>query len=134
MPVLSSQLFCVLLLAAFSLPAVAEVLVITDRFHPVQAASDARVIELDRAARIEAALSADLPADPEHAAKIARQRLADPELPGRLRSAYQDIAEARGLAVRKIPAVLVDRRYVVYGDPDVFRALARIESYRSAQP
>ncbi|NQB78478.1 DUF1525 domain-containing protein, partial [Pseudomonas aeruginosa] len=34
----------------------------------------------------------------------------------------------------KIPAVVVDRRYVVYGEPDVSRAVARINAYQSAQP
>jgi integrating conjugative element protein (TIGR03757 family) len=124
----------VLFLTAFCLPAVAEALVFTDSAHPVQTSPDARVIELDRAARIEAELSAGLPADPERAAKIARQRVSDRELQMQLQSAYQDIADARGLAVRKIPAVVVDRRYVVYGETDVSRALARIESYRRSQP
>jgi integrating conjugative element protein (TIGR03757 family) len=119
-----------LFLASSALPVLAEVLVVTDRRHPVRANPDARVIELDRAARIEAELSAGLPADPEQAADIARQRLQDPELARRLQSAYQDIAEARSLNVAKIPAVIVDRRFVVYGDPDVSRAVARIETYR----
>ncbi|HCG1212261.1 TPA: DUF1525 domain-containing protein, partial [Pseudomonas aeruginosa] len=30
--------------------------------------------------------------------------------------------------------VVVDRRYVVYGEPDVSRAVARINAYQSAQP
>ena len=33
-----------------------------------------------------------------------------------------------------LPAVVVDRRYVVYGETDVARAVARIESHRRAQP
>jgi len=39
-----------------------------------------------------------------------------------------------GWAFAKIPAVVVDRRYVVYGEPDVPRAVARIDAYRSTQP
>ena len=34
----------------------------------------------------------------------------------------------------KLPAVVVDRRYVVYGEADVSRAVARIETYRRLQP
>ena len=134
MPTRFFRFLSVLFLTACSLPAVAEVLVVTDHRHPVQASPGIRVIELDRAARIEMALSADLPADPEQAAKLARQRLQDPGLSQSLRSAYQDIADARRLNVAKVPAVIVDRRYVVYGEADVARAIARIETYRSTQP
>jgi integrating conjugative element protein (TIGR03757 family) len=134
MPILSSQLFSVLLLAAFSLSAAADVRVVTDRGHPVKATDGARVVELDLPARIKAELSSGLPADPVHAEEIARQRVSDRELQRRLRAAWQGVAEARSLNVLKIPAVVVDRRYVVYGEPDVSRALARIETYRSARP
>jgi integrating conjugative element protein (TIGR03757 family) len=122
------------LLASFGLSAWAEVLVVTDSSHPVQASPDVRVIELDRAAHIETALSADLPTDPEQAANLARQRLQDLDLQRRLQSAYQGIADAKSLNVLKIPAVVVDRRYVVYGETNVARAIARIETYRSTQP
>ena len=44
------------------------------------------------------------------------------------------MTDAWSLGVTKIPAVVVDRRYVVYGETDVSRALARIEEYRRAQP
>jgi integrating conjugative element protein (TIGR03757 family) len=129
MPILSSQLFAVLLLAASSLPA-ADVLVVTDSRHPVKATSGARVIELDEPVHIERTLSANLPTDPDQAANLARRRVGDRALQGRLFSAWQGLAEARSLNVLKIPAVIVDRRYVVYGEPDVARALARIETYR----
>ncbi|MCL6641681.1 MAG: TIGR03757 family integrating conjugative element protein [Candidatus Rokubacteria bacterium] len=52
----------------------------------------------------------------------------------RIGSAYQGVADAWGLGLAKVPAVVVDRRYVVYGEPDVARAVARIESHRRAQP
>ena len=137
MPSLSSRflsVFSALFLAVSSLPIRAEALFVTDSRHPVREVSGARVIELDRAARIEMALSAGLPADPDQAANIARERLDDRALQQRLRQAYQGIAEARGLNVTKVPAVIVDRRYVVYGEADVARAVARIETYRSTQP
>ena len=53
---------------------------------------------------------------------------------GRIGHAYQGVADAWGLGIAKIPAVVVDRRYVVYGEPDVSRAVARINAYRSTQP
>lgn len=65
-----------------------------------------------------------------------QQRLRDGSqaLQRRIGSAYQGVADAWGLGLAKVPAVVVDRRYVVYGEPDVARAVARIESHRRAQP
>lgn len=114
----------------------ADVLVVTDSRHPVQAPPGARVIELDQAGRIEAELSAGLPADSARAAAIVPQRLRDggQDLQRRIARAYQDVADAWGLGIAKLPAVVVDRRYVVYGDADVARAVARIETHRRTQP
>lgn len=114
----------------------ADVLVVTDSRHPVQAPAGARVIELDRAARIEAELSAGLPADSARAAAIVQQRLREggPDLQRRIARAYQEVADAWGIGIAKLPAVVVDRRYVVYGDADVARAVARIETHRRAKP
>ncbi|MDP9124799.1 MAG: TIGR03757 family integrating conjugative element protein [Pseudomonadota bacterium] len=113
-----------------------DVLVVTDGRHPVQPAAGARVIELDLPERIEAELSAGLPNDPSRAAALAQQRLraGGQALQRRLDGAYQGVADAWGWGLVKLPAVVVDRRYVVYGEPDVARAVARIEAYRSAQP
>jgi integrating conjugative element protein (TIGR03757 family) len=114
----------------------AEIWVITDRQHPVAATPSMRFIELDAPARIEAELDVQLPADPVRAIAIVQQRLRDggTELQRRLRLAYQGVADAWSLRVVKIPAVVVDQSYVVYGDPDVNRALARIEAYRRSRP
>ena len=103
---------------------------------PVQAPPGVQVIELDQAARIEVELAAHLPADPQQAAALVRQRLHDggEALQRRIGHAYQGVADAWGLGIAKIPAVVVDRRYVVYGEPDVPRAVARINAYRSTQP
>jgi integrating conjugative element protein (TIGR03757 family) len=114
----------------------ADVRVFTDRLHPVDAPADVRVVELDAAARVESALAADLPSDPAEAAAVVQQRLSDggDALQHRLADAYQDVTDAWSLGVAKIPAVVVDRRYVVYGETDVARALARIEAYRRTEP
>ena len=116
--------------------AAAEVLVITNSGHPVQVAAGTRVIELDLPARIETELAAGLPTDPTQAAAIVQQRLREggQDLQRRLGRAYQDVTQAWGLGITKVPAVVVDRRYVVYGEPDVARAAARIETYRRTQP
>src|SRR3546814_8600541 len=53
----------------------ADVLVVTDSRHPVKTMGGERLIELDEAHRIEAELSAELPADPEQAAPPVNIRL-----------------------------------------------------------
>lgn len=124
-------------LTAFSAGAfAADVLVVTDSHHPVKPIGGERIIELDRPARIEAELSAGLPTDPGQATALARQRLSggQGDLQRRMGHAYQGVADAWGLGIAKIPAVVVGRRYVVYGEPDVARAVARIDAYRSGQP
>lgn len=124
-------------LTAFSAGAFAsDVLVVTDSHHPVKPMGGERIIELDRPARIEAELSAGLPTDPGQATALARQRLSggQGDLQRRMGHAYQGVADAWGLGIAKIPAVVVDRRYVVYAEPDVARAVARIDAYRSGQP
>ncbi|WP_330208578.1 MULTISPECIES: TIGR03757 family integrating conjugative element protein [unclassified Pseudomonas] len=124
-------------LAAFSPATFAtDVVVVTDSRHPVKAMGGERLIELDQAPRIEAELSADLPTDPERAAAIVRQRLnqGGTYLQRRIALAYQGVTDAWSLGITTIPAVVVDRRYVVYGEPDVARAVARIEQHRRTQP
>lgn len=124
-------------LAVFS-PATfaADVVVITDSRHPVKTMGGERLIELDEGPRIEAELSAQLPVDPEQATAIVKRRLnnggADLQL--RIASAYQGITDAWSLGVTSIPAVVVDQRYVVYGEPDVARAVVHIEQHRRSQP
>ncbi|WP_024420822.1 TIGR03757 family integrating conjugative element protein [Pseudomonas avellanae] len=124
-------------LVAFSPATLAtDVLVITDSRHPVRTMGGERLIELDEAPRIEAELSAALPADPDQATAIARRWLnqGGADLQHRIASAYQGVTDAWSLGITSIPAVVVDRRYVVYGEPDVAHAIARIEQHRRTQP
>jgi len=124
-------------LAVFS-PATfaADVVVITDSRHPVKVMGGERLIELDEAVRIEAELSAGLPADPDQAAATAKHRLSQggADLQRRIATAYQGVTDAWSLGIITIPAVVVDQRYVVYGEPDVARAVERIAQHRGTQP
>ncbi|MCO2499673.1 TIGR03757 family integrating conjugative element protein [Pseudomonas aeruginosa] len=124
-------------LAVFS-PATfaADVVVVTDSHHPVKTMGGERLIELDEARRIEAELSAELPAAPEQAAATVKRRLnqGGADLQRRIASAYQGVTDAWSLGVATIPAVVVDQRYVVYGEPDMARAVSRIEQHRRTQP
>lgn len=112
-----------------------DIWVITDRQHPVQGTPD-RLIELDAPARIEAELSTDLPSDVQQASLLVQQRLkhGGPALQQRLARTYQDVTDAWSLGITTLPAIVMDQRYVVYGEPDVAKAIARIEAYRRTQP
>lgn len=126
---------CALCMASLSAPT-AETLVVTDGQYPVHVEPAVRLIELDAPARlVRRNLSRHLPADLERASTIARKRLMDGGvvLHNDFSVTYQGIVEAWILGITKIPAVVVDRRYVVYGQRDVNRAVALIEEYRSAQ-
>lgn len=110
----------------------ANIQVFTDHDHPVQASTGIRVIELDAPTSLQARLSFRLPPDPTRAAAIARARLnaGGASLQHRLAVAYQGVAYAWSLGVEKVPAVVVDHRYVVYGVSDVARAVSMIDRYR----
>ncbi|MHB8820096.1 MAG: TIGR03757 family integrating conjugative element protein [Pseudomonadaceae bacterium] len=124
-------------LAVFS-PATfaADVVVVTDGHHPVKTMGGERLIELDEAPRIEAELSANLPTDPDQATALVKRRLTQggTDLQRRIATAYQGVTDAWSLGITAVPAVVVDQRYVVYGEPDVARAIARIEQHRRTEP
>lgn len=125
---------CLLSVLASSVQA-AEVWVITDSYHPMKNTANVRLIELDAPVRIEAELSAQLPSDQAQATAMVRQRLnvGGLTLQKRMAAAYQGVTDAWSLGVSKVPAVVVDQRYVIYGERDVAQALARIEQYRRMQ-
>ncbi len=101
---------------------------------PVRAAGAAAVYELDRRDRQAAAFGADLPSDPEAALAESRRRLASPAgraLRAELEAAGQGNALAARLGVDRLPAVVVDGRYAVYGVRDVRRALELVAAWRA---
>ncbi|MFJ5483633.1 TIGR03757 family integrating conjugative element protein [Pectobacterium actinidiae] len=114
----------------------ADVLVVTDAHHPMRNLGNAKIIELDQPLRIEGELAANLPKDPVRGAAIVQQRLNEggAALQQRIGKAYQGVVDAWSLGITTIPAVIVDQRYVVYGEPDVAKAVARIDAHRRAQP
>lgn len=121
-------------LAASASPA--EVQVFTDRDHPMVGATTIRAVELDAPSSLEAELSFRLPPDPTRAAAIAHARLntGGAPLQRRFALAYQGVVYAWSLGIKKVPAVVVDRRYVVYGVSDVTRAVSIIERYKREHP
>lgn len=124
-------LFLLLMLPAIAL---AETLVFTDNAHPVSTVAGTRVVLLDQQHHLETELSRDLPPDPQQAAAIIHARLnstSGKRLQSDLANAQQALSDAWSLGIAKVPAVVVDRRYVVYSEPDVAKALESINRARS---
>ncbi|HGF2965838.1 TIGR03757 family integrating conjugative element protein [Burkholderia multivorans] len=111
-----------------------DIWIVTDQQHPVRALPHVRVIPLDAPTRIEATLSQGLPANPQEAADDVRARLLNRAVTAQLATAYQGVTDAWRVGITTIPAVVVDQRYVVYGDADAAHAVARIHAYREAHP
>ncbi|MCE8005296.1 TIGR03757 family integrating conjugative element protein [Halomonas sp. MCCC 1A11081] len=87
------------------------------------------VIELDAPARLDAELSEGLPADLSAAEAVMRDRMQSPEWNDAIRrygELHVGVARAWMLRVEKVPAVVVDGEFVVYGQPDVSAAVAEI--------
>lgn len=121
-------------LTFLSAAAHAETWVITDQAHPVSAPTGVRIIRLDDQQRLEELLSRQLPADPRQAEATIQHFLSSPagkRLQSELAQAQQGVTDAWSMGVAKIPAVVVDRRYVVYGETDVSKAVAQIDRARS---
>ena len=112
----------------------AETWVITDQAHPVSVPTGVRIIRLDDQQRLEELLSQQLPNDQRQAEVTIQRYLASPagkRLQSDLVQAQQGITDAWSVGVEKIPAVVIDRRYVVYGEADVAKAIAQIDRARS---
>jgi len=114
--------------------AAAETWVITDQSHPTVGDADRHLL-LDAPARLELELASGLPSDLEQAAAVVRRRLKQggADLQRRIATAYQGVTDAWSLGITKVPAIVVDRRYVIYGETDVARAVARVEQHRREQ-
>jgi integrating conjugative element protein (TIGR03757 family) len=115
---------------------VADVRVYADHSIALKNVRDAKLVFLDAPQRLERDLSANLPADAKRAGAMAQQRLqaGSAKLQGAFAHAWQGVTDAWRLGIAKVPAVVVDGRYVVYGEPDVAKATARIAAFRSQKP
>lgn len=102
---------------------------------PIQGASPNMVItELDASARLDAEFSYGLSKDPQVALSQLKKKL---EVQGeslyrKYQIHYTGLARARVLGVLKVPAVIVDGKYVVYGETDVSISLRKIKQYMEA--
>lgn len=135
MKLLSSfrHFFCCSALLCVAVTVHAEMIVVTDQNHPVSAVpAHTRVIEPDAANHLQQQLSAGLPDDPKQAAWIAKERLerSGTVLQQSMQATLQGVVDAWVLGVAKVPAVIVDRQFVIYGETDVNQAIEQIRKYR----
>lgn len=114
------------LLAAPALAAGPRIEVFTVSSLPVSAPADVPVYQIDRLRGIEAELSAGLPADPQQAAKIAQARIRarGDELERDALAAGTGAGLALHYGIDRVPAIVFDGRYVVFGERSVEAALA----------
>lgn len=116
-----------------SLTGQANVLIFTDQEHPVINAGDYPVIYLDAPSKIAESLSLDLSSNPTEAAKQANSRIQDPVMQQQLMHSYLQVVKAWQLGITKIPAIVVDDKYVVYGQADIQQALQQINIYKNKE-
>jgi len=93
---------------------------------------------IDAQARLDAALSEELPPDPEEAREIVLeriQRLDRSQLARALQKSYEGLLRARRYGIDRIPAIVFDGgESVVYGVTDLQAALRLYHQHRKAQP
>ncbi|OLY75700.1 hypothetical protein AU074_21760 [Pseudomonas sp. ATCC PTA-122608] len=107
--------------------------VITDSAHPIEATNEIRLILIDQLSALEDELSSGLPSSSAAAEAMFGERMTA-QMSARIENAHQDIVDAWSLGLTKIPAVVADGKYVIYGDSNVERALTKIQLYREAHP
>ncbi|RMT95163.1 hypothetical protein ALP39_200158 [Pseudomonas marginalis pv. marginalis] len=113
----------------------AEILAITDRASALSNSPAGRIIFLDEKERLEEQISLELPYDTRQAAASVQAYLSSPagrKFKSDLLQAQEGVTDAWSLGIEKIPAVVVDRRYVIYGETDVAKAVERINQARGS--
>lgn len=110
--------------------AYSNTLIFTDHTHPVINTGNYPVFYLDGPTQIEAKLSEGLSNDPVEAKQQALKRIQDSQMQQALINAYQGVNKAWQLGITKLPAVVVNERYVVYGVSDVNQAMQLVKEYK----
>lgn len=108
-----------------------EVFTITG-MPPQNMPSNAVLVEIDAAGRIDALLSESLPDDPEQAVAFMQQVMGSPEwevFSQQLKQAYTGLARAQQLNIEKVPAIVINSTFVIYGVTKVDDALKLFHEY-----
>jgi len=108
-------------------------LAFTDATHTFNSTNEVRLILIDQLSELEEQLSIGLPSSPD-AAQVAFNHRLSSQMSAKIDNAHQDVVDAWSIGVAKVPAVVVDAKYVVYGDLNIERALLKIRQYRKARP
>ncbi|EJX0634392.1 TIGR03757 family integrating conjugative element protein [Salmonella enterica] len=105
----------------------------TSRYPVTDVEPGVQVFVLDEAQRIEQMLFPSLADNEQQAEQQVRQRMQRPDwktTEARLTGAYQALVTAWSLGVEKVPAVVIDERYVVYGTTDTRQARQKLDEWR----
>ncbi|WP_458038952.1 TIGR03757 family integrating conjugative element protein [Pantoea ananatis] len=117
----------------------AGTVIYTDHAHPVtgDVSPDVTLTELDAPDRLLAQQFGPLSAAPAQAEQQARAVIASPAFrqgQQALAASYAGVAHAWSLGLEKVPAVVFDDKWVVYGTTDVAAARAKLDAWREKQP
>lgn len=113
-------------------PVVEEAVAFTVATMPMSGADGVPVFVLDGAGRVADRLTADLPAGRAEAEAEVRRRVAAGGAEA-IRTAAEGGRLAARLGVTRLPAVVVDGRFVVYGVTDMGRALDLVARWRAGE-
>jgi len=130
---------CSLAVMFLSAGAHAGTVIYTDHAHPVtgELSPDVTVTELDAPDRLQAELFGPLSANPAQAGQQARAVISSPAFRQNqqaLAASYAGVAHAWSLGLEKVPAVVFDDKWVVYGTTDVAAARAKLDAWREKHP
>ncbi|HAG2284629.1 TPA: TIGR03757 family integrating conjugative element protein [Salmonella enterica] len=121
-----------------SAPVSAQTVIYTTARYPVENPEPGVVIQvLEDIHSLEQSLFPVLSQHPEQADQRARERMKQPdwrEQEARLTRAYQSLLDAYALGIEKVPAVVLDERYVVYGTTDIRVAEKKRDTWLEMQP
>jgi len=97
---------------------------------------NAKVYYIDGLTQLESYLSQGLPADPNRAAELAKQRAKSlgPGLQQRAMNASEGLTRAKYYGINRTPAVVFDGRTVVYDITDITRARTLYEQPKRDRP
>ncbi|EJZ7021706.1 TIGR03757 family integrating conjugative element protein [Salmonella enterica] len=121
-----------------SVPVPAQTVIFTTARYPVENPEPCVVIQvLEDIHSLEQSLFPALSQHPEQAEQRAREQMKQPdwrEQEARLTRAYQSLLDAYALGVEKVPAVVLDEKYVVYGTTDIRVAEKKQDTWQETQP
>lgn len=129
-------LFLFILFAAQT--ACAQAVIFTTPEYPVDEPEPGVLVQiLENVHTLEQSLFPALSESPAKAEQQARMRMKQPdwqEQEARLSRAYQALTDAHALGIQKVPAVVFNDKYVIYGTTDAWLAQQMVDTWRELQP